>query len=364
MSTTIDRQKNKTKKKGWLIIAVIVIVAVLATLIWGNTGKPSTPTSIITYNVEEVTFGNVSATISGSGALTQVSSKTFKPKLSSNRFSQDTYVKVKKIKVAVGQTVKKGKVLLKVTHENGVKQNIKAPYAGVIVAIPVTVGKKVYSGEELITVMSKKGFNITLDVDELDITSVKLDQEVKVAIDAAAGAYTGKVANISYLGTSNGSVTTYQVTIKIDYSEDLYPGMNADSEIIVNDSGEGLLVPLEALRFSGEETYILLADAGAVMGSEYQESEIDISKLRKVVVKTGMSDGTYIMVESSELKVNDLIMVPRLSSTATASDYYNSRNTNQGFTNGSFIIGEPGERGQRNRPDDQDRPRDDSNSQR
>jgi len=266
-----------------------------------------------------------------------VKSKTFRPNLTSGfGFSINTYGKVKKIKVAVGDEVKKGKVLMNITYQNGTTKKLKAPYNGVIVDIPVKVGDKVKADGEFLTIMSKQGFNIELSVDEMDITAVKLKQEVLVSIEAVDQTYNGIVNNISYQGDTNGNVTTYRVIAKMPFSEGLYPGMNANADIIVSSSGEGLLVPVQAVVPAGDDYYIYLAPAQSEFAREYQAAELDLSKLTKIRVKPGMSDGTNIMIDSQELKANDLIIVIKLNSTLTG----NNRSSQSGINRGFVIEGE------------------------
>lgn len=55
------------------------------------------------------------------------------------------------------------------------------------------------------------------------------------------------------------------------------------------------------------------------MGTSYEEGEIDLNDLTKVTVETGMSDGSYMMIESDELAEGDLIVITHITSTLTGS---------------------------------------------
>ena len=124
---------------------------------------------------------------------------------------------------------------------------------------------------------------------------------------------------MSYNGSSNGSTTAYQITAKIAYVEGVYPGMSASAQIVVEESGEGLLVPVEAVQTSGDENYVYLAPSDGEEGAEYEEEDIDLSALTQVTVEAGDSDGSYMLVECDDLSEGDLILVPHLTSTATGS---------------------------------------------
>ncbi len=96
--------------------------------------------------------------------------------------------------------------------------------------------------------------------------------------------------------------------------------MSALAEIVIESSGEGLLVPIDAVRTSGDQNYVYLAPSGAAEGTEYEEDQLDVSDLTKVTVETGMSDGSYILIESDELAEGDLIVITKITSTQTGSD--------------------------------------------
>lgn len=177
-------------------------------------------------------------------------------------------------------------------------------------------------------------------VDEQDISAVAVGQEVAFTVDAVDGEYTGEVTAVSYNGSTNGSTTAYQITAKVDYAEGIYPGMSATAEIVVEESGEGLLVPVETVQTSGDEEYITLAPSSAAEGDEYGESEIEVSELPTVTVETGMSDGSYILVKSDELAEGDLIAVTRLTSTQTGSDSQGSGGMGGGFPGGGMDFGD------------------------
>lgn len=70
------------------------------------------------------------------------------------------------------------------------------------------------------------------------------------------GEVTGVISQVSYNGSSNGSATAYQITAQIGYVEGVYPGMSASAQIVMEESGEGLLVPVEAVLTSGDDSFL------------------------------------------------------------------------------------------------------------
>ncbi|MBR5769212.1 MAG: HlyD family efflux transporter periplasmic adaptor subunit [Clostridia bacterium] len=329
---------KKKKYVKWIIIAaVIVAVAVAAALLLpkllGNSGDSA---RITTYNVEEVTYGNVSTTISGSGNLTPVSKTTF---------SAEYEAEITAVNFAAGGEVAADDVIMTVTYtvvdrfgnESTDDAEITAPYDGIILELSVAVGDTVSQGDTLCMVMGKDGYTMDISVDELNISYVELGQSVQFSIDAVTGAYTGTVSSISYNGSTSGSVTSYKIKAKLDYIEGVYPGMSASANIVIEDSGNGLLVPVDAVYTSGDTNYVYLAPSDAETGTEYDESAIDLNKMTKVTVTTGMSDGSYTLVESDSLSEGSRILVKKVTSTATGSD--TSSRSDRDFPGGSDFPG-------------------------
>ena len=318
MSQTAQKnQKSATKKAGFkykkpiTITAIILVVVIAATILLPKIlGGQSASTRITTYNVDEITLGNVSTTISGSGTLNPVTKETL----------TSTYAgEVESVNFKVGDEVSEDDVIAVIDSDNG-DEEITAPCDGIIIELPISVGDEVAMGGSVAMVMGKDGFTMGIAVDELNISSVALDQEVAFTIDAVDGDYTGTVTAISYNGSTSGGTTAFQITATVEYIEGVYPGMSASAQIVIEDSGEGLLVPVDAVGTSGDDNYIYLAPSGAELGTQYEEGKLDLNSLTKVTVETGMSDGTYIMIESDEIAEGDLIIITKITSTLTGSD--------------------------------------------
>lgn len=315
-STAKQSQKTAVKKAGFkytkpiVITAVILAVVIAAAIVLPKIFNSASSTRITTYQVEEITYGNVSTTISGSGTLTPVTQETL----------TSTYAgEIASVNFTVGDEVAEGDVLAVVTSDNG-DEEITAPCDGILIEFPVKSGTEVAAGGTVAMIMGKDGFTMGIAVDELNISSVALEQEVSFTIDAVEGDYTGLVTAVSYNGSTSGGTTAYQITATVDYVEGVYPGMSASAEIVIEDSGDGLLVPVDAVGTSGDDNYVYLAPSGAELGTSYEEGEIDLNDLTRVTVETGMSDGSYMMIESDELAEGDLIVITKITSTLTGSD--------------------------------------------
>ncbi len=193
---------------------------------------------------------------------------------------------------------------------------VKADTDCTLTALSVKAGDTVASGTTVCALTGTGGFTIALSIDELDIASVKLGQSATITLDALKGDFTGTVTNISYSG-SGSYVTSYTATITTDPIEGAYPGMSASAKIVTQTSGESMIVPVSAVQYDGDKAYLYLAAEGTQAGTMLSESEMDLDKLTKLTVTTGMSDGSYIVVTADGLASGAVIWSPERTSTAT-----------------------------------------------
>lgn len=196
---------------------------------------------------------------------------------------------------------------------------VKADTDCTVTSLSVAAGDTVDAGTTVCVLTGTNGFTLDLSIDELDIASVALDQSATVTMDALDGEFTGKVTNISYSG-SGSYVTSYTATITTDPIEGAYPGMSASAEIVTDTSGETLIVPVSTVQYDGDTAYVYLAGDDAQLGDTLADGALDLDKLTKVTVTTGMSDGSYIAITADGLAAGDLIWMPERTSTKTYSE--------------------------------------------
>ncbi|VUW96882.1 Multidrug resistance protein MdtA [Faecalibacterium prausnitzii] len=116
------------------------------------------------------------------------------------------------------------------------EQTITATASGTIIAKDVKVGDTVGSisstTETMCVINDLSYLEMPLDVDELDILDIAVGQKAEITADAIDDCtFEGVVTNISSAGTTTGSTTTYPVTIRIDDTGSLMPGMNATAAL-------------------------------------------------------------------------------------------------------------------------------------
>ena len=131
---------------------------------------------------------------------------------------------------------------------------VTAPISGTIIEKDAKVGDAVKAGDTLTSgstlcvIYDLSYLEMNINVDELQISSISVGQKVQITADAVPDkTYVGTVTRVSMKGASNGGTTTYPVSIRIDDTDGLRPGMNANAEIVVAKADNALVVPNAAV---------------------------------------------------------------------------------------------------------------------
>lgn len=176
---------------------------------------------------------------------------------------------------------------------------ITSPISGTVIQKNVkagdTVGTDTTASETLCTIYDLSYLEMTLNVDELEILSIKEGQTVTITADAIPDrTFTGVVTSVSAAGTTTGGTTTYPVTIRIDDTGDLLPGMNATAEIEVSSAENALTIPNGAVV---RGNYVLVTKDSPSAVNAVQDMTAPDGYVY-VKITTGTSDDDYIEVAS------------------------------------------------------------------
>lgn len=137
---------------------------------------------------------------------------------------------------------------------------ITAPISGTVITKNAKVGDKISKNSSGTTTMAViydlSTMTLEMSVDELDVANVKVGQSVEATADAVEGeTFTGTVTNVSLQSSYSNGVTNYPVTVTLDDTGSLLPGMNVDAKIILDSSENALVVPASALM-RGNRVYV------------------------------------------------------------------------------------------------------------
>ena len=306
----------KKKRKIWLVVLGIVVLAVAAILIIKATKSANKELVIRTHVVEEYTIEN---TVTATGTIepvetvevgTQVSGKVEKIYVDFNDVVKKGQLMAELDKQTLNQSLSRAKASLtsaesqlnyaKLTYERTKqlyeanaatlaayqeaqnsytqaqmsKRNAQASYDqakvdlayaeiyspidGIVLDRAVEVGQTVaasFSTPTLFTLANDlTKMQVEADVDEADIGQVKTGQRVTFTVDAYMNdVFDGTVNQIRMKPITTSNVVTYTVIIDApNPDQKLFPGMTA-SVTIVTEEQTGLAVPAEAFNFTPDE---------------------------------------------------------------------------------------------------------------
>ena len=309
----------KKKRKIWLIILGVVVLAIAAIVIVKLTKSANKELVIRTHVVGEYTVEN---TVTATGTIepvetvevgTQVSGKVEKIYVDFNDVVKKGQLMAELDKQTLNQSLSRAKASLtsaesqlnyaKLTYERTKqlyeanaatlaayqeaqnsytqaqmsKRNAQASYDqarvdlayaeiyspidGIVLDRAVEVGQTVaasFSTPTLFTLANDlTKMQVEADVDEADIGQVKVGQRVTFTVDAYMDdVFEGTVNQIRMKPTTTSNVVTYTVIIEApNPDQKLFPGMTA-SVTIVTEEQTGLAVPAEAFNFTPDEAVL------------------------------------------------------------------------------------------------------------
>lgn len=196
---------------------------------------------------------------------------------------------------------------------------ITAPIDGQVIKKSYKVGDKIGSSSSsssssstttMATIYDMSAYTFSMSIDETDISNISVGQTVNVTADAFSGEkFTGKVTNISLESTVSNGVSTYPVTVTLDSTDKLLPGMNVDADIVVASASDAVVIPSDALE-RGNKVYIKDDTVKTAVGAVP-------AGFRSVDVKTGLTNDDYVQITEG-VSEGDVVYVNASSKESTS----------------------------------------------
>ncbi len=219
---------------------------------------------------------------------------------------------------SASETLRNAELSMKNMEDTMANYTITSPIKGTIVQKNYKQGDSLSTGKEMCIIYDLSYLEMVISVDELNISALEVGQPVVITADAVNGqSYEGKVTRVSVAGNTSGGTTTYPVTIRIDQTEGLRPGMNANAEIVTAKSSQTLTVPNAAIV---RGNYVLVT-TDSPSAANADESMTAPEGYVYVPVKTGVSSDDYTEILSG-LCAEDTIAYDPTTVTTDYYDYY------------------------------------------
>ena len=288
----------------------------------------SNPGGLSTEQSASAAVGTVTST--GSGTFTYKAEEAVTAQVSGT---------VSAVRVSEGQQVSKNQALVvltsddlddqvqsaqdslrnaQISYEKQTEQledyTVTAPITGTIVDKNYNAGETSEANQVLCSIYDLSYLTMTLSVDELDISDIAVGQTVTITADAVEDrTYTGTVTKVSVAGTSSGSATTYPVTIRIDDTDGLLPGMSVDATIELAAAEDALAIPSAALN-RGNTVLVTAGSPSAANGALVEAAAEGGEDYYSVEVVTGVIGDSFIEILSGLQEGDTVVYIPTSSS--------------------------------------------------
>jgi macrolide-specific efflux system membrane fusion protein len=198
---------------------------------------------------------------------------------------------------------------------------IEAPIAGTVTQRGINPGEVVVpgvtatvEGKPLLVIADLSTLLVKIDLNQIDVARVRKGQQAEITVDALPGkkfsAHVSKVAPAAVTSTRAQGADVFPVEAQLDAAQDLAeikPGMTADVRIVVATEKNVLLLPIEAVVTSKDQSKVTVIDEG---GRKPQTTVHDViagaRNDRDVEIKSGVHQGEKVLINPpapSELKM-------------------------------------------------------------
>jgi hypothetical protein len=165
-------------------------------------------------------------------------------------------------------------------------------------------------------------------VNEIDISKVKVGQEVRIGIDAFPDKkFTGKVTSVANVGEQlpNSNAKVFEVNILInEFDSILRPSMTSKNTIVTATIDNVLFAPIEAVVSTDSIAYVFRKDGGRIIKQQVITGE---SNDNEIVLKAGVKENDELLllppgnadkiklaqIPPEELKKHELISAAKIN---------------------------------------------------
>lgn len=203
--------------------------------------------------------------------------------------------------VAAAQaSVEQSRASLAITQAQLEKATLRAPFSGVVGKVLADVDTQVTPATPILVLFDPSGYQVDVEVDEVDVSKVQVGQPVHISLDALPGVtLTARVEEVALTSTPGQGVVTYQVRVRLDSVKDtsVRAGMTANGAIVTREAQGVLIVPRRAVRLVEGKTYVEQVVTGA-RGKQLESVEVQLglSDPQYVEITAGLQEGDQVFV--------------------------------------------------------------------
>jgi len=181
------------------------------------------------------------------------------------------------------------------------KSSVRAPFDGIVYALPVKQGAYVQTGDLLLQEGVLSHMLVRTFVDEPDIGRLAPGQKIEVTWDALPGRiWNGTVSNVPSTVKLRGARNVGEVTCTIDNKDlRLLPNVNVGVTVITAEHSSALTLLREAVRMDDTKPYVFQIVDGEL---KRREVEVSLQNLTQVEITSGLSEHSVVVLSSADSK--------------------------------------------------------------
>ncbi len=277
---TTGRKRKKRRRVKRLVI-MLVILALLGGAGWIGYQQLRAEYRV-TYDAYTAVTGSISNSLSFSGTMQLVNNKTY---------NAPAAAKVREVYVAVGDMVREGDRLLRLSDGT----TVSAEFDGKINKLEVKKGDEVSANATLVQVADFDHMRVSIRIGESNITAVDIGQTCRVTVSSIGATFNSAISAIDYASYTGNNVAYYTTTIDVDTSgvNNVYPGMQATVTIPQQEANNVVILKMDAISTSFDNSAFVYKQAAD--GSMAQNPvTVGVSNGNYVEIKSGVSDGETV----------------------------------------------------------------------
>jgi HlyD family secretion protein len=204
---------------------------------------------------------------------------------------------------------------------------VRSPIAGTVASVDASRGDKASSGTSVATVIADTQV-AEVSLTEIDAAKVKVGMKATMTFDAVSDIeLSGRVAELSPLGTVSQGVVTYTAKVAMDVQDDrVKPAMSVTASIITAASTDALLVPAAAVKKATDGTsYVEVIDTPAATDESGAVVAGLVSGRQRVTVTTGLVNDEYVEIKSG-LEAGQTVVIREIKADVSSAATTATRN--------------------------------------
>lgn len=291
--------KKTSAKLPFILMAAAILSSALVSCKGKSekTAKEEETETIYAVNADIAQAGNLDDYLEFGGDVSSVSAVDVYP---------DAAGKISRIRVAVGDLVKKDQIIAYVDPSrpgmNYSENPVKAPISGRVTSFPPTIGTMVSQSYSIAKISDTDELQIKVNVAERFISRIRENQTAIVSFDAYPGVeFKARVFEVSpVLDTTS---RTMLAKLKVEPADSrIKAGMYARVKLITDTIEGAVVIPNDAIVYRDGKPYVFTAK------SESAESSVNMVSVKeglsvdnKTEIQEGLKEGDVIIVKGQSL---------------------------------------------------------------